>query len=61
MRQTLISADSHITEPPNVYRDYIESKYKDRAPYLQKDDKAGDMFIMGDPLPPIPMVWSPPV
>ena len=55
MRQTLISADSHITEPPNVYRDYIDSKYKDRAPYLQKDAKAGDMFIMGDPLPPIPI------
>lgn len=55
MRQTLISADSHITEPPNVYLDYIDKKFKDRAPYLHRDPKGGDMFILGDPLPPIPI------
>lgn len=55
MRQTLISADSHITEPPNVYVDYIDKKFKDRAPYLHRDSEGGDMFILGDPLPPIPI------
>lgn len=55
MRKTLISADSHITEPPNVYVDYIEKKYKDQAPYLRRDAERGDMFILGEELPPIPI------
>ena len=55
MRKTLISADSHITEPPNVYVDYIETKYKDQAPYLRRDAERGDMFILGEELPPIPI------
>ena len=41
MRQTLISSDSHITEPPNVYVDYIDKKYKDKAPYLDTDAERG--------------------
>ena len=55
MRQTLISSDSHITEPPNVYVDYIDKKYRDKAPYLDTDAERGDMFILGDELPPIPI------
>ena len=26
----VISADSHITEPPNTYVDYIDPAYRDR-------------------------------
>jgi uncharacterized protein len=55
MRQTLISADSHITEPPNVYVDRVDRKFRDRAPRLEKDGERGDMFVMGDPVPPIPV------
>src|SRR5581483_8375638 len=41
-----ISADSHITEPPNCYTDYIEAKYKDRAPSVKELPKVGDAFII---------------
>ena len=30
--QPIISADSHITEPPETYVDFIDPAYLDRAP-----------------------------
>jgi len=36
-----ISADSHITEPPVVYTDYIDPKYRNDAPKLVKDTRPG--------------------
>jgi hypothetical protein len=35
MDYPVISADSHITEPPNTYVDFIESKWKDKAPQMK--------------------------
>jgi len=55
VKQTLISADSHITEPPDVYVARVDAKYRDRAPHLVRNGERGDMFVMGDPLPPIPV------
>src|SRR3546814_7609519 len=49
-----ISADSHITEPPHCYVDYIDPKFRDRAPRIQRIDKIGDAFIvdgMGSTVP----------
>ena len=40
----VISADSHITEAPNTYRDYIDHRFKDRAPVIQNMGDAGDFF-----------------
>ncbi len=40
----IISADSHITEAPNTYSDYIDTKFKDRAPKIQNMGDAGDFF-----------------
>ncbi len=55
MKQTLISADSHITEPPDLYVSRVDTKYRDRVPHLVRNGDRGDMFVMGDPLPPIPV------
>lgn len=41
-----ISADSHVTEPPNLYLDFIEPKYRDRAPHVINDPKRGDVFVI---------------
>ena len=30
--QPIISADSHITEPPDCYTKYIDPKYREIAP-----------------------------
>ena len=42
----IISADSHITEPPGTYVDRIDHKYKDTAPHMVRDEKLGDMFVI---------------
>jgi predicted TIM-barrel fold metal-dependent hydrolase len=51
----VISADSHITEPGNTYVDYIDAKWKDKAPYLQDTEEAGALFIVDGMSKPIPM------
>jgi hypothetical protein len=32
----VISADPHIVEPPDIYTNYIEPKYRDRAPSIER-------------------------
>ncbi len=41
-----ISADSHITEPPNCYVDYIDPKFKDIAPKMVRHETKGDLFVI---------------
>ena len=41
----IISADSHITEAPQTYIDYIEPAFRDRAPRIvDAGEKMGDVF-----------------
>ncbi len=46
MAKTPISADSHITEPPTCYTDYIDPNFRDRAPHIQYDEEQGDVFVI---------------
>jgi predicted TIM-barrel fold metal-dependent hydrolase len=55
MQKPIISADSHITEPPNTYIDYIDPKFRDRAPHMVRDDRKGDLFVIEGLSRPIPM------
>jgi len=50
-----ISADSHITEPPNCYIDYIDPKFRDVAPCVKRIDRVGDAFIVNGMGSPVPM------
>ena len=52
----IISADSHITEPPNTYTDFIDPAWRDRAPHMvDGGEKMGDMFVVEGSKVPIPM------
>ncbi|MFQ5699772.1 MAG: amidohydrolase family protein [Myxococcota bacterium] len=51
----VISADSHITEPPHTYVDYIDPAWRDRAPHLEDGGEAGDLFWIDGMPRPIPM------
>ena len=51
----VISADSHVTEPPNAYVDNIEPRYRDTAPRLQHVEGAGDIFVIEGLKVPIPL------
>jgi predicted TIM-barrel fold metal-dependent hydrolase len=55
MTKPIISADSHITEPPGTYVDRIDKKYKDVAPKMVRNDKIGDMFVIDGMKSPVPM------
>jgi len=46
MEFPVISADSHITEHPRTYIDYIDSKWKDKAPRIVDAGEAGDVFVI---------------
>lgn len=41
----VISADSHITEPPDTYTEHIDPAWRDRAPKVVHDDEQGDLFV----------------
>ncbi len=55
MLKPIISADSHITEPPNTYIDYIDPKFKERAPHMVRDERKGDLFVIDGMSRPVPM------
>ena len=55
MSKRPISADSHITEPPHCYVDFIDPKYRDIAPRMINDPKFGDTFVIEGMDKPIPM------
>lgn len=50
-----ISADSHVTEPPNCYTDYIDPKYRDRVPYVVEDTHGGERYAIPGLKSTIPM------
>ncbi len=51
----VISADSHITEPPDCYSAHIEPEFRDRAPHMVTDEKRGDQFVIPGMKNPIAM------
>ncbi len=55
MAKTPISADSHITEPPNCYIDYIDPSFRERAPHITHDEKFGDVYVIEGMEKTIPM------
>ena len=51
----IISADSHIMEPPNTYLAHIDKKYKDTAPKVVWDENRGDTYVIEGMKDTIPM------
>ena len=50
-----ISADSHITEPPNCYLDHIDPAFRDRAPHVVNKEGMGDIYVVDGMKTPVPM------
>jgi len=50
-----ISADSHVTEPPDCYVDRIDPKFRDVAPKVVHDEKRGDLYIIDQMPDVVPM------
>jgi predicted TIM-barrel fold metal-dependent hydrolase len=43
-RLRVLSADSHIVEPPDLFVEYIDPKFRDRAPRVIEDPKLGTIW-----------------
>lgn len=41
-----ISGDSHVTEPPNLYKEYLDPKFRDRAPHMEIGPKGGSIYVI---------------
>ena len=50
-----ISADSHITEPPNCYIDNIDPAWREKAPHVVHKEGMGDTYIVDGMKTPVPM------
>ncbi|HEY2385669.1 MAG TPA: amidohydrolase family protein [Candidatus Binatia bacterium] len=55
MKLPVISADSHITEPPNTYVDHIDRAWRDKAPRMERHPQMGDVFVVDGMKKPVPM------
>ena len=48
----IISGDTHIVEPPDLYATRMTGKSRDRAPYIKRqktpDGKESDAWFLGD-------------
>jgi predicted TIM-barrel fold metal-dependent hydrolase len=49
-----ISADSHVSEPPDCFTARIDPKYRDVAPHVEYDGKGTDLYVING-MSPIPM------
>ena len=54
MSHPVISADSHVTEPPEAWRD-IDPAFRDRAPRVQHIEGTGDIYVIEGLKVPIPL------
>jgi len=55
MKLPIISADSHITEPPNTYIDHIDRAWLEKAPRMERHPEMGDVFVVDGMKKPVPM------
>lgn len=49
----VISADSHVVEPPNLWTEYVAAEFRDRAPHLESDAETDRIVCEGEELAPV--------
>ena len=47
-KEKIISADSHVVEPPELWIERVDNKYRDRAPRVYWDEKRKGWFFGGE-------------
>jgi predicted TIM-barrel fold metal-dependent hydrolase len=55
LQYTVVSADSHVIEPPDLWLKYMERKFKERAPHVERRD-GNDYFVVTPGRPPSSMM-----
>jgi predicted TIM-barrel fold metal-dependent hydrolase len=52
---SIISADAHILEPPDIWKNWLPDRFQDKAPQLVKDDDGGDAWLFAGATAPDPI------
>ncbi len=52
---TLISADSHVLEPPHLWTTYMEKRFHDKVPRVVSDGEGGEAWQFAADIPPAPI------
>lgn len=55
MKYNIISADTHITEPPDIWKNHLPEKLQEHAPKLVKDHEGGDAWMFAGATNPDPI------
>jgi predicted TIM-barrel fold metal-dependent hydrolase len=58
--QRILSADSHIVEPPDLWTTRMDRRWRERAPRIEALDETGDYFII-DGMRPRPLAFEGPM
>src|SRR4029434_8259241 len=51
----LISADSHVLEPPHIWTTYVPKKFHDKGPRVVPDGEGGEAWQFAPDVPPAPI------
>ena len=51
----LISADSHVLEPPHIWTTYMPKKFHDKVPRVVPDGEGGEAWQFAPDIPPAPI------
>lgn len=51
----IVDADTHVLEPPDIWKTWLPSRYMDKAPQLVKDDEGGDAWLFAGAADPDPI------
>ena len=46
----LVSSDSHVMEPPDLWLNHIDPEYKDRAPHVVSEGEFDQWYADGEPI-----------
>ena len=47
-KYSIISSDSHVIESPDLWTSRIDSRFKDRAPYMRREEEHDQWYVEGD-------------
>ena len=51
----IVSADTHILEPPDIWQTWLPAKYQDKAPHLVQDADGGSAWLFAGATEPDPI------
>ena len=47
-KSLVVDMDSHVMEPPDLWQNYLEPKYRDRAIRFVRDESGIETIMIGD-------------